>query len=162
MAYNETNRVGCGCHVANDTGLTDFGRRLIGEMNRIGMIVDCAHTGYRTTMETIDACEGPVIISHTNVHALCNHPRCARDDQIAAIAAKGGVVGITGINVFLGGDATPKRFADHIDHVANLVGPEHVGLALDYVYDLETFSASVAGLPDRYPAEAGYGIVRVS
>jgi membrane dipeptidase len=161
MAYNEKNRVGCGCHVAEDTGLTDFGRELIGEMNRIGMIVDCAHTGYRTTMEAIEASRSPVVVSHTNVRALCDHPRCVRDDQIQACAAKGGVLGMTGLSAFLGeGGATPERLVDHIDHVANLVGPRHVGLGLDYVYDLAAFEELVAHLPERYPPESGYRDMR--
>jgi membrane dipeptidase len=121
------------------------------------MVVDCAHTGYRTAMETIEASASPVIVSHTNAQALCPHPRCVRDDQIDACAAKGGVLGITGLSAFLGGaGATPARLVDHIDHVADRVGPEHVGLGLDTVYDLETFEAFVARLPDRYPADAGY------
>jgi membrane dipeptidase len=157
LAYNEKNRVGCGCHVHDDTGLTEFGGAVIREMNRVGMMVDCAHTGYRTTMEAIAASDMPVIISHTNVRALCAHPRCAADDQIKACAAKGGVLGITGMSAFLGeGGATPRRFVDHVDYVANLVGPEHVGLALDYVYDLETFEAFVASRPDMYPVDGNY------
>jgi membrane dipeptidase len=152
MAYNEQNRVGSGCHVKEDGGLTQFGKSLIREMNRIGMMVDCAHTGYRTTMETLEASEAPAIISHTNVRSLSDHPRCVWDDQIQLCAAKGGVLGITGLSAFLGkGGATPARLADHIDHVANLVGPEHVGLGLDYVYDLDSFMAFVARLPERYP-----------
>jgi len=161
MAYNEKNRVGCGCHVAKDTGLTDFGRELIREMNRVGMIVDCAHTGYRTTMETIEASESPVIISHTNARVLCDHPRCVWDDQIQACAAKGGVLGMTGLSGFLGGGgATPERIVDHIDHLANLVGIQHVGLGLDYVYDLESFQAFVARMPDKYPPGSGYTDMR--
>jgi len=157
MAYNEKNRVGCGCHVSEDTGLTDFGRQLIAEMNRVGMLVDCAHTGYRTTMETLEASTSPAIISHTNVRALGDHPRCVRDDQIRACADGGGVLGITGLSAFLGeGGATPARVVDHIDHVAQLVGPRHVGLGLDYVYDLATFELFVARMPERYPPEAGY------
>jgi membrane dipeptidase len=157
MAYNEQNRVGCGCHVAQDLGLTDFGRQLIAEMNRVGMLVDCAHTGYRTTMETLEASRSPVIISHTNVWALGDHPRCVQDDQIQACAATGGVLGITGLSAFLGeGGATPQRLVDHIDYVAQLVGPQHVGLGLDYVYDLATFELFVARMPERYPPDKGY------
>jgi membrane dipeptidase len=157
MAYNEKNTVGCGCHVPEDTGLTDWGRQLIREMNRVGMLVDCAHTGYRTTMEAIEASEAPAIISHTNVRALGDHPRCVRDDQIKACAAKGGVLGMTGLSGFLGASPpTPERLVDHVDHVANLVGPQHVGLGLDYVYDIETFESFVARMPDRYPPGEGY------
>jgi membrane dipeptidase len=126
-------------------------------MNRVGMLVDCAHTGYRTTMETLEASTSPAIISHTNVRALGDHPRCVRDDQIQACAATGGVLGITGLSAFLGeGGATPERLVDHIDHVAELVGPQHAGLGLDYVYDLPTFEFFVARMPDRYPPDQGY------
>jgi len=157
MAYNEKNLVGCGCHVSEDTGLTDFGRQLIAEMNRVGMLVDCAHTGYRTTMEALEASISPAIISHTNVRALGDHPRCVRDEQIRACAAGGGVLGITGLSAFLGeGGATPQRLVDHIDYVAQLVGPQHVGLGLDYVYDLPTFELFVSRMPERYPPDAGY------
>ncbi len=155
MAYNQRNRVGCGCQVPEDTGLTEFGRAIVGEMNRVGMIVDVAHTGLRTSMETIEASAVPVIVSHANVRALGDHVRCIGDELIRAIAAKGGVIGITAIGEFLGGGgATPARLVDHIDHVANLIGPQHVGLGLDYVYDMETFAAFVRANPEMYPAES--------
>ncbi|MBW2242216.1 MAG: membrane dipeptidase [Deltaproteobacteria bacterium] len=161
MAYNEPNLVGVGCHAEEDTGLTEFGRGLIGEMNRVGMVVDCAHTGYRTTMETFEASQVPAIISHTNVRELCDHPRCVWDDQIVACAEQGGVIGMTCLSGFLGGEgSTPARIVDHIDHVVQLVGPSHVGLGLDYVYDLPSFEAFVAKLPDRYPPGSGYTDMR--
>ncbi len=161
MAYNEPNLVGYGCHVERDAGLTEFGRSLIAEMNRVGMIVDCAHTGYRTTMETLEASEAPAIISHTNVRELCDHPRCVWDDQIVACAAQGGVMGMTCLGGFLGGEgATPARIVDHIDHVVQLVGPQHVGLGLDYVYDIQSFETFVSRMPDRYPPGRGYSDMR--
>ena len=145
MAYNQHNAVGSGCHVEQDRGLTSFGRALIAEMNRVGMLVDCAHTGYRTMMETVEASNSPTIISHTNVRALREHDRCIRDDQIVACARSGGVMGITGLSPFLGeGEATVERLVDHVDHVAELVGPEHVGLGLDYVFDMAAFESLVA------------------
>jgi membrane dipeptidase len=70
-------------------------------------------------------------------------------------------MGMTGLAGFLGGvGATPERIVDHIDHVANLVGPEHVGLGLDYVYDIECFETFVAAMPERYPPESGYRDLR--
>ena len=155
ITYNQRNRAGCGCQTPEDTGLTLFGQAIIREMNRVGMIVDCAHTGFRTSMEAIEASEAPVIASHANIRALCEHPRCITDELIRAIAAHGGVIGITGIGEFLGGGgATPARLANHIDYVANLVGPQHVGLGLDHVYDMETFSEFVRANPAMYPAES--------
>lgn len=155
MAYNNHNHVGSGCHVDVDNGLSPFGRDVIAEMNRVGMLVDCAHTGYRTTMETIEASTSPVIISHTNVRALNDHPRCVWDDQIEACAATGGVIGMTGLNIFLG-EATPRRLVDHIEHVASLVGPEHVGLGLDYVFDLPRWQEFTNSTPELYQSNANY------
>lgn len=155
LAYNQRNRVGCGCQVPEDTGLTDFGRSVIAEMNRVGMIVDCAHTGLRTSMEAIACSQSPVIVSHGNARALRDHPRCITDELIRAIAASGGVIGITGIGEFLGTDgASPAAVADHIDYIAGLAGPEHVGLGLDHVYDIETFGTFVREHPEMYPAES--------
>ncbi len=96
-----------------------------------------------------------MIASHANVRALCEHPRCISDELIRAVAARGGVIGITGIGEFLGpAGATPARLVDHIDYVANAVGPQHVGLGLDHVYDMEMFMEFVRANPAMYPAES--------
>jgi membrane dipeptidase len=137
MAYNFQNNVGTGCMEAekNDIGLSDFGRDLIREMNRVGMIVDCSHSGHRTTMDAMAASTQPCIFSHSNSRALYDHPRNIRDDQIKACAQTGGVIGINGVGAFIG---EPKQVSletvvRHIDYVADLVGPEHVALGLDYM-----------------------------
>ncbi len=137
MAYNFQNNVGTGCIEAetNDIGLSAFGRDLIAEMNRIGMIVDCSHSGYRTTMEAMEASSQPCIFSHSNPRALFDHPRNIRDDQIRACAASGGVIGINGVGEFIG---EPKAVSietviRNIDYIVDLVGPEHVAFGLDYV-----------------------------
>lgn len=157
MAYNQTNAVGSGCHVEEDAGVTPFGREVIAKMNEVGMLVDCAHTGHRTAMETIEASSSPVIVSHTNAFSLTEHDRCVRDEQIQAIAASGGVLGMTGLSTFLGeGEATVERFVDHIDHVAELVGPKFVGLGLDYVYDMPAFEAFVAQSSGVYGTGGSY------
>src|SRR5579863_6201423 len=84
MAYNFQNNVGTGCIEAqnNDLGLSAFGKDLIREMNRVGMIVDCSHSGYRTTMDAMATSTRPCIFSHSNPRALYDHPRNIRDDQI--------------------------------------------------------------------------------
>ena len=157
MAYNAKNRVGYGCHEAEDSGLTPFGRDLIREMNRVGMLVDVAHTGRRTAMETIEASSKPVVISHTNVWALAQHPRCVKDDVIKAIAAKQGVIGITGMSIFLGNnDVSTERYVRHIDYVAQLVGAEHVGIGLDYTYDMDSLARFAKNHPAQYPSDGGY------
>jgi len=157
MAYNTRNLVGSGCHDAIDEGLTPFGRAVIAEMNRVGMLVDVAHTGYRTSMETIEASHAPVVVSHGNVQAVHRHPRCYRDDQIRAVAATGGVFGVTGFGLFLGSDgASVEQFVRHVDHVVQLVGPKHVGFGSDYVYDMPAFQAYAAAEAEKFPEDSGY------
>lgn len=135
FAYNNDNRAAGGCHGRN-IGLSAYGKTLVEAVNRIGMIMDCAHSAERTSMEIMEISEKPVIFSHANPGRLANHPRNISDDQIRACARSGGVVGITGIGIFLG-EAEPdsEHMFRHIDHVVQLVGPCHAGIGLDYVYE---------------------------
>ncbi len=137
MCYNLKNAVGDGCQELTDSGLSRFGTQLVAEMNRIGMLVDVSHTGYRTSMEVIEASSAPVIISHANPRALCDHTRNVPDDLIKACAASGGVIGVVGFAKVLGDDPVvrPEHMVQHIEYLLDLVGPRHVGLGIDYVYD---------------------------
>lgn len=132
IAYNRNNLAGGGCH-DEDHGLTDFGRKVIHEMNRVGMVLDCSHSGHRSTMEAMAMAKQPTIFSHSNPKALRAHGRNITDDQIRACAHTGGVIAINGIGLFL-----PKRkstalaMIDCITYVRDLVGADHVGLGLDY------------------------------
>jgi membrane dipeptidase len=137
MAYNFQNNVGTGCLEAqkNDIGISQFGKELIAEMNRVGMMVDCTHSGYRTTMDAMSLSTKPCIFSHSNPHALFDHPRNIKDDQIRLCAETGGVIGINGVGPFMG---EPKEVSldtvvRQIDYVADLVGPRHIALGLDYM-----------------------------
>ena len=157
IAYNAKNLAGYGCHEAEDNGLTPFGRDLIREMNRVGMLVDVAHTGLRTALETIEVSAKPVVVSHGNIWALHPHVRCVKDELIKAIAAKGGVIGITGIGIFLGNnDVSTENYVRNIDYVVQMVGAEHVGIGLDYVYDMEALINFARNHPEQYPKEGGY------
>jgi membrane dipeptidase len=100
FAYNLNNEAAGGCH-DSDMGLTDFGRAIVSEMNRVGMIVDCSHAAYRTTMDIMAESTIPVVFSHSNPTAICDHQRNIRDEQIKACAETGGVVGINGMGIFL-------------------------------------------------------------
>ena len=132
FAYNLNNEAGGGCH-DTDVGLTSFGRAVIRAMNNIGILIDCSHTGYRTTMEAMEASSHPVVFSHSNARTLCDHERNIKDDQALACAAGGGVVGVNGIGIFLGEDdiRTPALI-QHIQYYVDLLGIEHVGIGLDY------------------------------
>ena len=157
MAYNQNNLLGGGCQ-DTDKGLTAFGRAVVSEMERVGMTVCCTHTGYRTTMDVMRRATKPVIFSHSNPLGVWKHKRNIRDHAIRACAETGGVVGINGIGLFLGNnDNRSETVARHIDYVAQLVGIEHVGLGLDYVFDREELDDYVAQNPAMFPPEHGYG-----
>lgn len=131
FAYNRNNLAGGGCH-DTDVGLTPFGREVIGEMNRVGMLVDCSHSAYRTTMEAMEVSTAPVIFSHSNARKLWDHERNIRDDQIKACAATGGIIAVTGVGRFLGKNGpTVQHLVEHIDHMVSLVGADHVGIGMD-------------------------------
>lgn len=154
ITYNSENRAGFGCHAPRDDGLTSFGRDVVDEMNRVGMMVDVSHCGYRTSMEAIDRSSAPVIFSHSAMRGVWEHDRNIRDDQVRACAATGGVIGINGVGIFLGdNDASPAAMARHVDYAVQLVGPDHVGIGTDYVFDNDDLSKELANtdvFPESY------------
>lgn len=156
LAYNRNNRAGGGCQ-DEDGGLTDFGRALVAEMERVGMLVCLSHTGHRTAREVLALATRPVIFSHSNCAALHAHPRNIPDQLIRACAATGGVVGINGVGIFLGkNDITSATYARHVDHVVQLVGTAHVAVALDYVFDTRELETFVATMQHTFPPGLGY------
>jgi membrane dipeptidase len=157
IAYNKNNRLGGGCQ-DDDSGLTDYGRDIIDEMERVGMVLCCSHTGYRTAREAMEYATKPVIFSHSNPRALKDHPRNIPDDLVRVCAKTGGVVNINGIGLFLGdNDNSTETFVRHVDYVAQLVGPQHVGLGLDYVFDQAQMNEHIRTRPDIFPPDQGYG-----
>jgi membrane dipeptidase len=160
IAYNRNNLLGGGCQ-DDDPGLLPFGRQVLDEMQRVGMVPCCSHTGFRTTMDVMHYARGPVIFSHSNPLGVWRHRRNIRDEAIKACAATGGVVGINGIGLFLGAnDSRPATMARHIDYVAQLVGPKHVGISLDYVFDQQELQDFVTANPETFPSdEYGDGAV---
>jgi membrane dipeptidase len=157
LAYNTRNFVADGCAEAADAGLSNFGRLVVREMNRVGMLVDCSHTGHRSSLEAIELSEHPPIFSHSGAHSVCAHIRNIRDDQLRACAARGGVIGIVGIGAFLGdAEARTASLFRHVDYVAALVGPEHVGLGTDFVADMSsTWDAIRAAKSTAWPDPTG-------
>jgi membrane dipeptidase len=151
LAYNKDNRASGGCMEGN-IGLTDFGKDVIKEMNRVGMVVDVSHMGYRATMEAFEVSQAPVIFSHSNPNGLRQHARNISDEQIRACAQSGGVIGINGIGDFLGGTSS-ELIVQNIEYVMNLAGPEHVGLGLDYVIDKQELIEYIETYPDIFPPE---------
>lgn len=134
LAYNVKNRVGDGCEERTDAGLSKFGVALVRRLNEAKVIVDCSHTGHRTSLDAIESSSAPVILSHANARAVHDNPRNVRDDLIKAIAHSGGIIGANGFPAFVAKDTRPslQQLIAHIDHVAELVGIDHVSVGIDY------------------------------
>ena len=138
LTYNSRNWIGNGSTERRDDGLSDYGVRIVERMNQVGMAVDVSHSGDRTTLDAFEASSVPVLITHSNCRALApGHPRCKTDEAIRAMAAKGGVMGITGVRMFVKVDepTTVEHVLDHFDHVRKLVGSEHLGVGSDIDLD---------------------------
>ncbi len=145
LTWNHRNGLGCGCLDGEQEGLTPFGRSVVAEAVRLRMMVDVAHLNQAGFWEVLDACPAPVIVSHANAHRRMAHPRNLRDEQIVALAAKGGVMGLTFVPAFLGEHGVSRRvLLEHLDHVVGLVGSAAVGLGSDF----DGFGAGAAGLED--------------
>jgi len=137
LTYNSRNLLGDGCTERTDAGLSDFGVAVVEKMNAVGVLVDLSHCGRQTTLDGIAFSRKPVAITHTMIQSLRpGHPRAKTDDQLRALAEKGGVVGIAALGYFIGPDpggaTTIETYADHIEHAVNVAGAEHVGLSTDF------------------------------
>jgi membrane dipeptidase len=159
LSYNVKNRVGDGCEERTDAGLSRFGLKLIERMNRARVIVDCSHTGYRTTMDAIEASSAPVVFSHANPRAVHPSPRNILDDQIKAVAKTGGLVGAVGYPAFVSSAPRPslEEFIAHIDYMVQLVGIDHVGLGIDYFVEMDPITP-LAQAQASYEARLAAGI----
>jgi len=134
LTYNNMNFVGAGCTERTDAGISNFGARLIERMNKLGIVVDTGHSGRQTTLDAVALSDAPVIASHTSAWAIGNHARGKTDEELEAIAGCGGVIGVVTLPAFLTADPDPTihHFLDHVDHIARLVGPGHVGIGTDW------------------------------
>ena len=133
LCYNTQNLVGTGCY-ERDGGLSGFGREVISEMNRVGIMVDLSHVGGNTSSEAIAFSKKPVCYSHCLPSGLKEHPRNKSDEQLKEIADAGGFVGVTMFAPFLkrGIDATVEDYVEAIDYVVNLIGEDTVGIGSDF------------------------------
>jgi membrane dipeptidase len=155
VAYNRRNDAGGGCLDLKDKGLTGYGREVIDEMKRVGMMICCSHTGHKTARDVMEHYAGPVIFSHSNASAVFSHYRNIPDELIRDCAQTGGVVGVNGLGGFLGdGPASISSLVDHIEHIATIAGTDHVGLGLDYVYDRQELIEYLESMPDIFPTES--------
>lgn len=149
VTYQRRNMLGDGCAEIANGGLSDFGRLAVAEMNRQGVLVDVAHSGWETSFDAAKASSKPVVASHTTATKIQNHIRSKPDDVLKALADSGGYAGICCIPQFLGGKADINAFLDHIDYVAKKVGVDHVAIGTDIAYSSRKSNADGSKLPPR-------------
>lgn len=131
LGYNRRNLFADGCTELNDGGLSDLGRDLVARMNEVGMIVDVPHSSRNTTLEAAKISDQPVIASHVGCQEILDGPRCKSDEELKAIAATGGYVGIYSVPSLLGENADLNLMLRHVAHALKVVGPEHVVIGTD-------------------------------
>lgn len=149
VTYNRRNMLGDGCAEIANGGLSDFGREAVAEMNRVGVIVDVAHSGWRTSLESAKASTRPMVASHTTCDELNHHIRAKPDEVIKAICDTGGLIGICCIPNFLGRTGDIAALIDHIDHAVKKYGVEHVGIGTDVAHVSQNAGAQNALVKSR-------------
>ncbi|HEV3122960.1 MAG TPA: membrane dipeptidase [Candidatus Dormibacteraeota bacterium] len=138
IAYSEANALGGGLRERNDGGLTDFGRRAVERMNRLGMAIDISHSGDRTSHDVIESSTRPVLITHAGSRTVWDSPRMKPDGVIVACARRGGVIGLEAAPHTTISEAHPahslESVMDHFRHCVELVGIEHVAFGPDTLF----------------------------
>lgn len=157
LTYNRANQLADGCAESRNGGLTDLGRAAVAAMNDAGIMVDVAHTGWRSSYEAAKASRLPIIASHTACCGVFEHCRGKPDEAIKAIAAGGGIIGVVWLPAFLGKHADMNTMLDHVDYLAKLVGTDHIAMGTDAIYrtcrcEAESRKAPVNPVPKSRPA----------
>ncbi|MER9684070.1 dipeptidase [Mesorhizobium sp. M0184] len=152
LVFNASNFVGGGCSDKADGGLTTYGTQVVREIERLGMVVDLAHVGYRTTLDVLNMATRPLIFSHVGIMGVNRHYRNVRDDQLRAVGQNGGVIGLSGNSAYIG-DETGSMSAifPHLDYVVQLIGPDHVGFGFDFVFETDLLDEWAKNIEDEWP-----------
>jgi len=131
LVYTTLNEVGCGAGDRLDSGLSKYGVQLIGELERCGILIDLSHAGPQTLDDALEVVTRPCVWSHCNLQGVFGHKNNLTDDQLAAVAENGGVVGVSGVPFYTGArDVTLSNMIDHVDYVVEHIGVDHVGIGL--------------------------------
>jgi membrane dipeptidase len=166
LTWNYRNELADAIGAVAPGGLTPKGREIVAELDRLGFLFDASHLAEQGFWELLELVRSPVVASHANATAVWPHPRNLTDEQIEAIAARGGYVGVCFFPAFVGPDPTLERLLDHVDHLAQLVGIDHIAVGPDYVdfaLDLMTADMTAGGAPVDYGASFEFpeGLQRV-
>ena len=146
LCWNDENALATGVKGTVTCGLTEEGRKAVRKMDELGMILDVSHTNEKTFWDMVEVVRGPLIATHSNTRALCEVHRNLTDQQIMAIAAKGGVIGLNAARNFI--DSNPEHqdalhLAAHGRHIADLVGVEHLAVGFDFMDFFEDHATSM-------------------
>lgn len=159
ITYNERNELGDGCMEPENRGLTSYGRQAVQEMNRLGIVVDLSHVGERTALDATAYSVKPVIYSHSNAKALTPSRRNITDEQMKALAATGGVMGISSFSMMtyrtLGERPNLEDYLNHIDYAVGLIGIDHVGIGSD-IFESYTKLSWTSSTKRMYPMPYEY------
>ncbi|WP_067587117.1 membrane dipeptidase [Endozoicomonas ascidiicola] len=133
LTYNNQSLLACGCYEAEDSGVTRFGRQVIAEMNRVGMVIDMSHSGERSTLEAIEISQRPIVISHANPSSFHAAKRNKSDTVLKALGDSGGLLGFSLYPFHLknGSDCTLDDFCDMVARTADLMGVSQIGIGTD-------------------------------
>lgn len=155
--YNYADLVGDGCLEERNGGLTHFGRKVITRMQEIGIAIDLSHVGQRTSLEVLEMAQGPIIASHSNARSVCDNPRNLTDEVIDGVARSSGVIGLCAYPTFVSPDEHPTldQLLDHATYISERVGPQHVGIGLDFIEEDE-FDFEFYQYDERYYARPPY------
>ena len=134
LTYNRRNPIGDGAGEPHDGGLSDFGKAAVAEMNKVGVIVDVAHSGWTTALDAAKASSKPMVASHTTCAGVYKHFRGKPDETIKAICDTDGLVGMCCIPRFLGGTGDINALLNHLDHLIKTFGAQHAAIGCDVAY----------------------------
>lgn len=147
LTYNRRNMIGDGCGEPIDAGLSDFGRAVVKEMNRVGVIVDISHSGWKTSLDAAKFSDKPMVASHSTVNSLYPHFRAKPDNVIKAIADTDGYMGICCIPWYLGGSGDIASLMQHIDYMVKKFGPDRVAIGTDVAHNSQYASEENKKIP---------------
>lgn len=152
LAFNSANCAGGGCAESVDGGLTPYGRNFVRQAERVGMLIDLSHVGRRTSLDALSMAQLPMVFSHSNANAVHGSFRNIDDEQVRACAATGGLIGISGSSEYLGdSQCRSQTLFRHLDHYVQLVGPSHVGLGFDVIFNVAAVNRYVRAHADAWP-----------
>jgi len=133
LTWNNRNLVADGCMERSNSGLSSFGFEVVKKTNELGMMIDLSHASTSAFFDVLECGKDPVICSHSNSRTICDHPRNLSDEQMKALAEKGGVIGMCFYPPHISREnPTIGKLLDHIDYISDLIGPEHIGIGADF------------------------------